>query len=192
MASRLSGVGVDPTTEAAVKKPRRIRPILMVRVDNSLVPLPRFQRMFDEIYEVSEEYPVIISEERSMSSHRGYFAQLKEAFDNLGEEYANGFPSPEHLRSVALIETGYCTEANFVMDSPREAKMLAVFLRSKSPLSIIRVSGNVVKHFEAESQSVAAMKKERFEASKKAVLEHVASMCRSTPAELKKNAGRSA
>ncbi len=164
----------------------------MVRVDNSLVPLPRFQRMFDEIYEVNEEYPVIISEERSMSSHRGYFAQLKEAFDNLAEEYANGFPSPEHMRAAALVEAGYCTESNYVMDNAKEARALGIALRRMSPLAIIRISGNVVKHFEAESQSCAAMKKEKFEASKRAVLRIVASMARTTPAELKKNAGRSA
>jgi len=175
-----------------MKKPRRIRPILMVRVDNSLVPLPRFQRMFDEMYAVGEEHAVAISEERSMSSHRGYFAQIKEAYDNLAEEYANGFPSPEHLRAAALVEAGYCTEANYVMDSPKEAKALGIALRRMSPLAIIRISGNVVKHFEAESQSCAAMKREKFEASKRAVLQIVASMARTTPAELKKNAGRSA
>lgn len=39
---------------------------------------------------------------------------------------------------------------------------------------------------------MAAMKKERFEASKTAVLDIAATMARTTPAELKKNAGRSA
>lgn len=175
-----------------MKRPRRIRPILMVRVDNSLVPLPRFQRMFDEQFAINEEYPVTISEERSMVQHRGYFAQIKEGFNNLAEEYANGFPSPEHLRAAALVEAGYCTEANYVMDTAKDAKQLAITLRRLSPLAIIRISGNVVKHFEAESQSVHAMKKERFEASCKAVLEIVASMARTTPAELKKNAGKSA
>ena len=175
-----------------VKRPRRPRPILFVRVDNHMVPLPRFQRLFDEQFAINEEYPLMISEERSMSSHRGYFAQVKEAWDNLAEEYANGYPTPEHLRSAALIEAGYCTETSFVMDTPKDAKELGVALRRMSPLSIIRIRGNVVKHFEAESQSVPAMKKERFEASKKAVLEIVSGMSRTTPAELKKNAGRSA
>lgn len=175
-----------------MKKGRRPRPILFVRVDNHMVPLPRFQRVFDEQFAVNEEYPMMVSEERSMSSHRGYFAQIKEAFDNLAEEYANGFPSPEHMRTAALVEAGYCTETNYVMDSPKDARQLGIALRRLSPLAIIRISGNVVKHFEAESQSVAAMKKERFEASKRAVLELVASMARTTSAELKKNAGRSA
>ena len=39
-----------------------------------------------------------------MSAHRGYFAQIKEAWDNLAEEYANGYPSPEHMRAAALVD----------------------------------------------------------------------------------------
>lgn len=174
------------------KKPHRVRPFLVVWDGEHFVPLPRFRRMIEEQFEVHAEVPLIRSEERSMSSHRGYFAQLKEAFDNLAEEYANGFPSPEHLRAACLVEAGYCSESNYVMDSPKEARNLGVMLRRLSPYSIIRVSGNVVRHFEPESQSVAAMSKERFEASKKRVLEIASSMANTTPSELRKNAGRSA
>jgi hypothetical protein len=175
-----------------VKKPQRIRPIACVWTGEHFIPLPRFKRLCNQQFEVNEEYALIPSEDRSMSSHRGYFAQIREAFDNLAEEYANGYPSPEHMRAAALVEAGYCTESNYVMDSPKEARQLGIALRRMSPLAIIRISGNVVKHFEAESQSCAAMKKEKFEASKKAVLAIVASMARTTPAELKKNAGKSA
>ena len=175
-----------------MKKPLRVRPIVFVRVDNHLVPLPRFQRAFDEQYAVNEEYAMMVSMERSMSQHRGYFASVKEAYDNLAEEYANGYPSPEHLRADALVQAGYCTEATYVLDSPAEAKHLGIMLRRLSPLAIIRIKGNVVKHFEAKSQSVASMGKEEFQASCRAVLEIVASMARTTPADLKKNAGRSA
>ena len=127
-----------------------------------------------------------------MSRHRGYFAQVNEAYKNLMEEYANGYPSAEHLRADALVQAGYCTEATYVMDSAHEAKHLGVMLRRLSPLAIIRIRGNVVKHFEAKSQSVASMGKEEFEASCKAVLEIVSSMARTTPTELKKNAGKAA
>jgi hypothetical protein len=175
-----------------VKKPLRIRPVAFVWNGEHMIPLPRFKRLCDQQFDVNEEYALIVSEERSMARHRGYFAQVREAFDNLAEEYANGYPSPEHLRAAALVEAGYCTETNFVMDTPKDAKLLAITLRKLSPLAIIRISGNVVKHFEPESQSVAAMKKERFNASVKAVLEIVSSMARTTPAELKKNAGKAA
>jgi hypothetical protein len=175
-----------------VKKPRRERPIAVVWNGQHFIPLPRFKRMCDEQFAVNEEYAIIKSEERNMTRHRGYFAALKDAFDNLAEEYANGYPSVEHLRAAALIEAGYCSESTFISDTSEHARELAMSLRRLSPLSIIRVKGNIVKHFEAESQSVHAMKKERFEASCKAVLEIVASMARTTVAELKKNAGRAA
>lgn len=175
-----------------MRKPNRVKPILAVWNGEHFIPLPRFKRLCDQQFEVSEEYALIPSEERSMTSHRGYFASVKEAWKNLAEEFDGRFPTAEHLRSWALVQTGYATEANYVMDSDKEAAQLAVMLRRLSPLAVIRVSENVVQHFEAESQSVSAMKKERFEASKKAVLDLVSSMARTTPAELRKNAGRSA
>lgn len=127
-----------------------------------------------------------------MSSHRGYFAQVKEAWKNLSEEFDGQFPSAEYLRAWALVETGYATESKFVMDTAKDAKQLAIALRKTSPMAVIRVSGNVVMYWEAESQEVASMKKERFAASSKAVLELLSSMARTTPTELRKNAGRAA
>lgn len=175
-----------------MKKPNRIRAVQCVWTGEHFVPLPRFMRLCDQQFCVHEEYALIPSEERSMTSHRGYFAQVKEAWKNLAEEFDGRFPTAEHLRSWALVQTGYATESTFVMDNEAEAKNLAISLRRMSPMAVLRVSGNVVQHFEAESQSVHAMKKERFEASKKAVLDLVSSMARTTPTELRRNAGRSA
>lgn len=175
-----------------MKKPNRIRPVACIWTGEHFVPLPRFKRLCDQQFEVHEEYALIPSEERSISSHRGYFAQVKEAWENLDEEFDGRFPTPEHLRAWALVQTGYATEASYVMDSDKDAKQLAVTLRRLSPLAVIRVSEGVVTHWEAESQSVHAMKKERFEASKKAVLDLVAPMANTTERDLRKNAGRSA
>jgi hypothetical protein len=174
-----------------MKKPRRPRPVAVTWTGEHFVPLPRFKRLCDDQFHVGEEIAIIRSEERNMSQHRGYFAQLNEAFKNLAEEYANGYPSPEHLRADALVKSGYCTETDYIMDSPQEARKLGINLRRMNPYSIIRIRGNIVKHFEPESQSVPAMSKEKFEASCKAVLDIVSSMARTTPAELKENAGRS-
>lgn len=175
-----------------MKKSLRVRPIVFIRVDNHMVPLPRFQRLFDQQFAVSEEYPLIISEERNMTRHRGYFAQVNEAFKNLDEAYANGYPSPDHLRADALIEAGYCSMDQFECKSHEEALRIARRFRREIPLARIRVRDDLVIVYEAESQSVSAMKKERFEASCRAVLQIVASMARTTPAELKKNAGKAA
>ncbi len=127
-----------------------------------------------------------------MAMHRGYFAAVREGWKNLAEEFDGRFPSPEHLRAQALVDAGYCHETDYVMDSPKEARKLAMDLRRLNPYAIIRISGNVVKNFEPMSQSQRAMGRETFAASCKAVLDVVAGMSRSTPAELRKNAGKAA
>jgi hypothetical protein len=171
---------------------KRRRPIVYVRVGNSLVPLPRFMKQFDEQMVVDEEYPMEVVEDRSHASHGGYFAAVNEGWRNLAEEFDGRFPDSEYLRKWALVETGYCTETNFVMDTQKDARALGIAARKMDKYSVIRISGNVVKVFTAESQSMASMKKERFEASKKAVLDLVSSMARTTPSQLAKNSGRSA
>ncbi len=173
-------------------KPRKERPIAAIWTGNHFVPLPRFQRLCDEQFEVNEQVALIRFEERSMSRHKAYFATINEAWKNLAEEYDGRFPSAEALRAHALVEAGYCVETDYVLDNPKDARKLAMDIRRMSPFSIIRLSGNVVKHFEPESQAMNKMGKERFDASCRAVLEIVASMSRSTPAQLRNNAGRSA
>lgn len=175
-----------------MRKSNRIRAVACVWTGEHFVPLPRFKRLCDQQFEVHEEYALIPSEERSMSSHRGYFAQVKEAWKNLDEEFDGRFPSEEHLRSYALVKTGFATYSAFPCKSETTAIDLAISLRRRSPFSVIRVSGDVVECWDPESQSVKAMKKEKFEASKKAVLGLVASMANTTERDLRKNAGRSA
>lgn len=170
----------------------RLRPVVFVWDGDHMVPLPRFKHLCDRQFAVHEEYPLMIVENRSMASHRHFFAAVHEGWANLAEEYAGRFPSSEHLRAWALVEAGYSSESVYAMDSAKDAMSLAKAIRAADDLVIIRVSGDVVKVFRPMSQSVAAMKKDPFEASKKAVLEIVASMARTTPAELTKNAGRSA
>lgn len=174
------------------KRPLRPRPVVFVWTGDHMVPLPRFQRLCDQQFAVHEEYPLVILEERSQASHNHYFAALTEAWKNLAEEYAKDFPTMESLRHWALVQSGYCTETTYATKNPAEARKLAIALRRASPYAVLQVKGDVVLHFEAESQSRPAMKRDRFEASKADVLELVASMARTTPAALKKNAGRSA
>lgn len=175
-----------------MKNHNRIRPVLCAWTGEHFVPLPRFKRLCDQQFAVHEEYALIPSEERSMDSHRGYFAEVREAWNNLAEEFDGRFPSDKHLRSYALVKTGFATYSAFPCKDHQSAVDLAISLRRRSPFSVIKVSDDVVECWDPESQSVANMKKEKFEASKKAVLEFVASMARTTPTELRRNAGRSA
>lgn len=177
-----------------MKAPKRLRPrpVVFVWDGDSMIPLPRFKRLCDQQFAVHEEYPLVILEERSQASHNHYFAALTEAWRNLAEEHAVKYPTVEHLRADCLVKAGFCQETDYVLADKKEARKLAVDLRKMNPYSIIKVSDNVVKHFEPESQSRPAMKKDRFEDSKAEVLSIAAAMARTTPAELKKNAGRAA
>lgn len=172
------------------KGPHPNRAAIFVWDGDAMIPLPRFKRLCDQLYAVHEEYPLVVLENRSQASHNHYFAALAEAHANLAEEYARKYPTPEHMRSSALVEEGYCTETDHVLDTPKDAKAFAIMLRRAAPYSIIKISGSVVKEFQPVSQSRAAMKKQPFEDSKAAVLARVAAWSRTTPAQLNREADR--
>jgi hypothetical protein len=149
-----------------------MRPVLFQWTDNgTMVPEPRFIPLCDKQFVVGEIYPLQVVEPRNMKSHSHYFASLHEIWNNLPEAEAKRFPTAEYLRHWALVEGGFTVEKNFVCDTPRHAKNLAVFIRSVDTYGVIVISKNVVKVFDAKSQSVAAMGAEEFAASKKAVLD---------------------
>lgn len=126
--------------------------------------------------------------DRDPVSHRHMFAWLKTAFVNLPEHYAGQFPSAEHLRKTALIQCGYCTQRDIVCDTPQGARQLAAWAQSKDEYLVVLVIENVVRIFEAESQSRKAMGLERFEASKADILNHIAGMLGTTPKALERAA----
>ena len=185
---------VVPSVQRSTKPSFRMQPVVFTwdgerRV---MVPDPRFHNVCGRQYEHGEEYALELVEERSMASHRQYFAAVHEGWQNLSEENAKHFPTSEHLRKWALVQTGYCTETDFVADSEKEARKLIGYLRRLNAYSVIKLGGNVVKVFDPESQSTHAMKKARFEQSKKDVLDLIASMARTTRPQLMKHGGRSA
>lgn len=126
--------------------------------------------------------------DRDPVSHRHQFAWLKTAFLNLPEHYAGQYPSPEHLRKTTLIQCGYCTQTDIVCETPEAALRLAAWARGKDEYSVVTVVENVVRIFDAESQSRKAMGEERFEASKADVLNHIAGMIGTTPKALERAA----
>lgn len=170
----------------------RPRPVFCDWNGEAFVPRPQFMAYCDREYVVGEVYPMLPVEERSHASHGHYFAAVSDGFDNLNEGAARQFPSAEHLRKWCLVQCGYCTETNYVMANSKEARKLAADIRKRDEYAVIRVRDNIVQVFDAESQSKAAMKKERFEQSKHDVLDLIATMARTTRPQLMKNAGRSA
>lgn len=172
----------------------RPRPVFMKwsKADGVFTPHPSFKHYCDREFEDGGVYPMAPIEERSMKSHNQFFAAVAEGFQNLSEENAKQFPSAEHLRKWSLVQCGYATETNYVMANNKEARKVAIDIRKRDGYAVIKVKDNVVQVWDAESQSISAMKKERFQQSKSDVLDLIASMSRTTRPQLMRNAGRSA
>lgn len=151
--------------------------------------LPGFQRQADQLFTIGERYRLAPIEERSAASHRHYFSAVNEAWANLPEQLAAHYPTAEHLRARALIEAGYCTIADYVCSSRAEAVRWAANLRAEaSEYALVVISETVVRVFKPKSQSVKAMGREEFQASKDAVFTALAKMIGVTTAELQNHA----
>jgi BMFP domain-containing protein YqiC len=174
------------------KKMLRERPIAVVWNGHNFIPLPRFKKMCDEQFAVDEEVILERVQNRSLASHNHYFACLHEGYQNLAEEYAQEFDSIEHMRHWCLCREGFCTTTKIAMSTREDASQLRQTLKGLDASTIIGVSENIATIYHPASQSMKAMGKEAFEESKQKVLARVASMARTTVAELKKNAGKAA
>lgn len=155
-------------------------------------PLQRFIRQCDKQFAVGSEYRLIEQEERSMASHRGYFAAVNEAWQNLPEDIADRYPTAEHLRKRALIKAGYCVEKQIAASSHEDALRIAAFIGGLDEFAVVLVRDDVVKHYTAKSQSVRSMTKEEFQESKNKVLDEISSLIGVSPDNLQQNAGRAA
>ncbi|WEX10337.1 hypothetical protein [Chelativorans sp. AA-79] len=160
---------------------------------DSFVPHNAYvQKRADQAYVIGEVYLLVEQQERSSESHRHYFASIKEGWENLPENIAAEFPTPEHLRKRALIKAGYYDSHSIVCSSKAEALRLAAFIRPLDEYGVVRVDGAVVTRYTAKSQSMRAMGKREFQASKEKVLDVIASMIEVSRDELQRNAGRAA
>ena len=146
--------------------------------------LPRSAAAADREFVIGEAYVLEVVEERSTASHKHYFATIREAWMNLPFEPALQFPTPETLRKYALIKAGYADVEHHVCEFKTEAQRLALALRPHDDYAIVSVEGKVVTVYRAKSQSLKAMGKADFQASKDAVLAVISDMLGVTPAEL--------
>jgi hypothetical protein len=119
--------------------------------------------------------------ERSMRSHRHYFAALHDAWASLPERLAD-MPysvSSEALRKHALIASGFADVMTIDAGSTAAAMRVAAGLRSvHRDYCVVKVQGPVVRVFTAQSQSVKAMGNKEFQRSKTLVLEWVDGLLR--------------
>lgn len=139
-----------------------------------MCPLPGFARRCDAAFVIGEVYNLEAIEQRSAKSHAHYFASINEAWQTLPEQHAEQFPTSEHLRKWCLIRAGYAEQRQIVASSKAEALRLAAFIKPMDSYAVVTVREGVVIVYTAESQSMKAMGKERFQASKTAVLELLA------------------
>ena len=151
-------------------------PLMFTWQGDGFTPIPRHAKECDARYTVGERYTLEEIQERSAASHRQYFAAIREVWLNLGDEAAQQFPTPDHLRKFALIRTGFRDERTIQASSRAEALRLAAFVRPMDEFAIVTVTGSTVTVFTAKSQSMRAMGKADFQRSKSAVLEYIAEL----------------
>ncbi len=142
-------------------------------------------READKRFVVGETYTLDELHMRSHQTHAHYFACIKAAWESLPGGLALVYPSPEHLRKVALIRAGYATKVQHVAKSAAEAQRLAAVIRPYDTYQIVEVTGSIVTVWHAMSQDHRSMDKAAFQASKEAVLRWVGDLIGADPTELR-------
>ncbi len=151
-----------------------------------------WRKRADARFVVGQKYLIDPDEERSMASHRAYFAAINEAWSNLPERFAEAFPTADHLRKHALIRCGYRDETSILCASKAEALRVAAFVKMADEYAIITVQGALVTRWTAKSQSMKAMGRAMFQESKDKTLDWVAALIGHDRVGLTENAGQAA
>ena len=151
-------------------------PVIFTWDGESMIPLARFAKLSDEQFVIGEKYKMEAIEARSVDSHNHYFACVNEAWLNLPESFADQFPTSEHLRKWVLIKAGFCDERSIVCASKAEAQRIAAFIKPMDTYAVVIASEATIKAFTAQSQSMRAMGKKDFQASKQAVFDILSGM----------------
>ena len=163
-------------------------PLPMVYLGNGQFQVNRGHvRRADSLYGAGECVNMAPVEERTAASHAHYFAVIGDAWRTLPEYLAETFASPEHLRKWALIKAGYRDERSVVCASKAEAQRIAAFIKPMDDYAVVSVSGTAVVVLTAKSQSMRAMGKADFLASKEAVLNVLAELLGVEPASIPTN-----
>lgn len=167
-------------------------PIIFDWTGEAMVPLGRFRKLCDKQFVVGEQYRMEAIEERSMASHRQYFAAIHDAWMNLPENIAEQYPTSEVLRKRALIEAKYYDEEILDCGTKAAALNVAPAIRRRDDFAIIHVRGQFIIIRTAKSQSMRSMGKDVFQKSKQDVLDTIAALIDVSRGTLQKEAGRSA
>ncbi len=164
-----------------------------VRRMNVMVPHRRFAALCGRQFVVDEDYALVSADGIPGRSRAPLFIAAKEAWNNLPED-DDRFPSWEHVRHKALVEAGWAHHTQVVMDTPKDAKDHARGLRKVAEYAVIVVKGCVVDCWIPKSiaSGTPGLTKEKFQEVKTKALDWIATLARTSRAELEANAGRSA
>lgn len=132
---------------------------------------PLHPRRADNYLTVGERYSLVQYEDRSAATHNHQFAWLHDAWQNLPEDIADLYPSPEHLRKRSLIDAGYYDETIIDAGTNAAAVRVAAAIQAIDTFALVFVRKCFVIRRTAKSQSRRAMKKDEFQASKTAIME---------------------
>lgn len=150
-------------------------PIYCIWDGESMIPHKRFSRLAENAFKRGHLYRMVVEEERSINSHRQYFAAVNSAWLNLPESMQLAFPTPDHLRKYALIKAGFCDIQKISKIRPRI---------HVDGYAIVTEEDGITTVHTAKSQSYRTMGKAEFQRSKEAVLEVLAGMLDVTPDQL--------
>jgi hypothetical protein len=156
--------------------------------------LKHYQRIADkqfvigEVYELAESYP------RSANSHKAFFAAINEAWQNMPEDIAERWSTPDELRKWCLTFTEFRDVREYRASSYAEALRVAKYLREGQDYSRIEIdeAGKVVRQYIPRSQAYSNLNGREFQRSKEQVLDILAKKIGVTVEELEKNAGKAA
>jgi hypothetical protein len=166
------------------------RPMMGFRWNGeAMVPLR--PKAADKEYVIGREYWLDQVSDRSWVSHRQEFAWIAEAWNNLPEQFAETFPSPEHLRKAALIATGWHRETIFDAGNKAAALRFAAYARNEDEFAHVVIRGPTVIVRRARSQRMHGrdrMDKKEFQESKNCILEWIANLIGVDPKTLEKAA----
>lgn len=140
----------------------------------ALQPTGRFKQSCRDRFKSGERYAIQEIQQRSWKSHQHFFAQLEEMWLSLPEEYAQEFPTSEHLRKWCLIKAGYCHIEKIVTKCKADAIEFAAFAKKLNSYAVIDVNDCVVTAYTARSQAMKgenAMTAQEFQESKTKVLD---------------------
>jgi hypothetical protein len=147
---------------------------------NGEAMVPLNPRAADRIYVVGQRYNLEHREDRSATSHNHEFWWLHEAWLNLPENLADLYPTPEHLRKCAMIDTGWYDEEIIDCSTNAAALRVASSFRRRDDFALVIVRGPLVSIRTAKSQSRRAMTKGQFQASKSALMDCIAALIGTT------------